>query len=90
MEYTRELPLFSLMRIKIHIYKGKPHLGMHVGLDGKASMSLPKRDCRFEFNGNPYVAYVWLLGIGLLNEMKSFSFLENGCRIEWNTKHCLI
>jgi hypothetical protein len=58
MEYTRELPLFSLMRIKIHIYKGKPHLGMPVGLDGKASIALPKRDCRFEFNGNPYVAYV--------------------------------
>jgi hypothetical protein len=30
-------------------------------LDGKASIALPKRDCRFEFNGNPYVAYVWLL-----------------------------
>jgi hypothetical protein len=46
------------MRITIHIYKGKPHLGMPVGLDGKASIALPKRDCRFEFNGNPYVAYV--------------------------------
>lgn len=31
---------------------------MPVGLDGKASIALPKRDCRFEFNGNPYVAYV--------------------------------